>query len=1054
MSDRADVPLDPADWQRAREILADLLDQPPGGRAAALDAACAGKPGLRAEIESLLRAHSRADGFLDTLDTGAAAALIEAAGDDLEVDDVVGPYRIAGRLGRGGMGVVHRAVDTRLGRAVALKVLPWQLSRNEHARQRLIDEARAAAALNHPNIGVIHEIGETDSGRTYIAMACYEGRTLRDLIGDGPMPPARAVPVARQIAAGLAAAHAGGITHRDIKPSNVMVSADGATRIVDFGIAIVAGAGPADGVNAATIPYMSPEQSRADGTVGHATDVWSLGVVIHEMLMGERPFRGGSDTDLIRAIRNGDAAPLTGVPAALRTLLERCLARDPEARPTAAALTERLREVEASIRPRPGAGTRTLVATLVVLLLAVWIFVRSGGDPAVAGAEASIAVLPFVPVSPDTSLDRTGRDLVVTLSSTLREAGGLPMVDASTVLARLDSGRAANSHDDWLERARQLGAHRIVHGTLLLAGGTLRVDAALSEIGGTQVAHVSATAAPHDLGALSDSLTSALLRQVWRREARTLPDQSSLTTRPLPALRAYLEGEQALARSDYVTATAAFERALRADTSFWFAYWRSLYPRVREGVPPADSAAMRQVFERRATFPRADRLLLDSRLAPDRRTRQSLLNEVTRDFPHYWPGWFDHANHLIHFGPFDGSSYDQARAALERVVELNPGFIPAWDHLFWIAVIQRDTSLARVTRGRGGVSPMEPVYRALHEILLAGGQLPDSTARRIEAIAGRASAPGTLEQAATGFLPFGFFEAQVEYAELVANRVAVPAIAAEYRWGRAAGWAARGAWDSAFVDLDRAVRITPGERMSGRAYGLAVLGAVLGSIDVDTAARRRPDFDRLLDDPPSAEVVAQRAWLDGVLGALRREPAAVAAATRGVVASGSAHRSMLEQSLAALGRYARGDTAGAAASLADLEARNADRALHLRFGADHPFVPAIHRMLASDWLIASGDTAAAAHLLTWHEAILWSEFYPVEVANRVAEPIALLRRARIEEAFQRHGPARVHYLAFLDRYDSPPRAHAAWSAEAVEALGRVSADPDRRLDPGGPSTGK
>jgi hypothetical protein len=161
---------------------------------------------------------------------------------------------------------------------------------------------------------------------------------------------------------------------------------------------------------------------------------------------------------------------------------------------------------------------------------------------------------------------------------------------------------------------------------------------------------------------------------------------------------------------------------------------------------------------------------------------------------------------------------------------------------------------------------------------------------------------------------------------------------------------------------------------------------------------------------------------------------------------------MLEQSLDALGRYASGDTAGAAASLADLEARNADRAFHLRFGADHPFVPAIHRMLASEWLIATGDTAAAAHLLTWHEAILWSDFYPVEIANRVAEPIALLRRARIEEAHQQHGPARAHYLAFLDRYDSPPRAHAAWSAEAIEALGRVS--PDRPLDPGGPSAGK
>jgi hypothetical protein len=223
-----------------------------------------------------------------------------------------------------------------------------------------------------------------------------------------------------------------------------------------------------------------------------------------------------------------------------------------------------------------------------------------------------------------------------------------------------------------------------------------------------------------------------------------------------------------------------------------------------------------------------------------------------------------------------------------------------------------------------------------------------------------------------------------------------------------------------------------------RGYGLATLGAVLGPVLPESAARLRPDVADART-PATAEQAAELVWLDGVLAGLRADSTALAAAVAALAESTSTFSTMLARSLAAFTLLARGDTAAAARALAELEAENADVALHTQFGADHPFVPSIHRMAASGWLLAAGDTATAARLLTWHEAVL-SSGYPVEVASRVAEPIALFRRARIEEARQQSGPARQHYHAFLERYDWPPAAHAGWTAAAVEALARLGRD--------------
>ena len=205
----------------------------------------------------------------------------------------LGPYTILAELGHGGMGVVYTAQDPRLKRQVAIKLLTPDLTRDETAKQRFLQEAQAASALDHPNICTIFEVNETDDGQLYLVMAYYDGETLKERIERGALPVDEAVDIATQVGHGLAKAHTAGIVHRDIKPANVMVTADGTVKILDFGLAKLAGTEgiTQTGTTVGTVAYMSPEQARGE-EVDHRTDIWSLGVVFYEMLSGQQPFEG------------------------------------------------------------------------------------------------------------------------------------------------------------------------------------------------------------------------------------------------------------------------------------------------------------------------------------------------------------------------------------------------------------------------------------------------------------------------------------------------------------------------------------------------------------------------------------------------------------------------------------------------------------------------------------------------------------------------------------------------------------------------------------------
>jgi tetratricopeptide (TPR) repeat protein len=250
------------------------------------------------------------------------------------IGKTVSHYRILAKLGEGGMGVVYKAEDFKLKRTVALKFLPAGSTRDPEAKERFVREAQAASALEHPNICNIHEIDETEDGQLFIAMACYEGESLREKIARGPLKLEEALDIAAQVALGLAKAHEHGIVHRDIKPANILMTDDGRAQIVDFGLAKLAHEPGLTrmGSTTGTIAYMSPEQTRGED-VDSRTDIWSLGVVLYEMVTGRRPFRGDHEHAILYSVINEQPEPMTALRTAVPKELERICGKAMAKRP-------------------------------------------------------------------------------------------------------------------------------------------------------------------------------------------------------------------------------------------------------------------------------------------------------------------------------------------------------------------------------------------------------------------------------------------------------------------------------------------------------------------------------------------------------------------------------------------------------------------------------------------------------------------------------------------------------------------------------------------------
>src|ERR1041385_3604240 len=336
---------DPQRWQRVKEVFEGALERHGAERESFLDRECGDQADVRKEVESLLRSYEVAGSFMESSAVAQAADSLAGAEQKLAAGQRVKHYQIVNLVGEGGMGEVYLATDTTLGRRVALKVLPAFVSKDPDRLRRFTQEARAASRLTHPNVCVVHEIGETDDGRPFIAMEYVEGVTLRQRMRSQSMKLGDVLDVAIRIADALTAAHEAGIVHRDIKPENIVIRPEGYVKILDFGLAKLTerhkGAihatmstllfNSSPGTVIGTAAYMSPEQARGI-PVDERTDIWGLGVVLYEMASGHPPFTGETATDVVVAIVERDQPPISryveGTPPELERIVKKALRKD------------------------------------------------------------------------------------------------------------------------------------------------------------------------------------------------------------------------------------------------------------------------------------------------------------------------------------------------------------------------------------------------------------------------------------------------------------------------------------------------------------------------------------------------------------------------------------------------------------------------------------------------------------------------------------------------------------------------------------------------------
>jgi len=331
-------------WQRIKAIFNSAQDRPPAERADFLNEVCRDDPSVREEVEALLTADAGNDDFLSYPAYEFAAGMLAGEPSEFRAGERIGRFEILCSLGAGGMGQIYLAHDANLGRKIALKLIAREFATDKRRVHRFEQEAHAASALNHPNVCVIHDVGRTETGRNFIAMEYIQGITLRDQLARGTFKPLEALQVTLQVGAALASAHAIGIVHRDIKPENIMVRPDGYVKVVDFGLAKLTEALPEQRKSGdentqvlteprtlmGTVKYMSPEQLR-EGPVDERTDIWSLGIVLYEMLTGSTPFDARSGNDSVALILAPEPPGLAfpdEVPPRLREIVRKALEKD------------------------------------------------------------------------------------------------------------------------------------------------------------------------------------------------------------------------------------------------------------------------------------------------------------------------------------------------------------------------------------------------------------------------------------------------------------------------------------------------------------------------------------------------------------------------------------------------------------------------------------------------------------------------------------------------------------------------------------------------------
>jgi serine/threonine-protein kinase len=727
----------PERWKQVDQILQDALERPPVERGAFLAESCRGDEELRREVESLLAFHARAESFIESPPAEVAADWLAVK--DSRVGEVIGHYRLLRRIGRGGMGEVYLAQDTRLERQVALKLLPPRFAEDPRRIQRFRQEARAISALNHPNIITIYEIGETgeaSGGAHFIATEFIEGRTLRDLIRDGRVDPSEALEITIQAAGALSAAHAAGITHRDIKPENIMLRPDGYVKVLDFGLAKLNDRQAAarfdevetdPGIVLGTVSYMSPEQARGLETDGRS-DIFSLGVVLYEMLTARRPFLGETLADVLASLLDRDPLPLAAhdanSPGELQPLIDQMLAKDASRRSQSAGeLRRALKLVKKKLpapedfttreysgesllmrrlgRARPTDEYKTVVDTptrgletsslsvrfsrffrspgrLTLAILAVtavivgailWRHWAPGGSRVDA-----IAVLPFKPVvagARDEALEMGLTDTLITRLSSLKNVVVRP-IGAVRPYARLDQ--------DPLEAGRALKAQAVLDGSIQKIDNRVRVTARLLRVADGGLIWSRQFVEPWtDIFAVQDAISQRVASDMMAPlTGQERSDLSRNYTSDPAAYKLYLDGRHEWGKrtpDGMRKSVEFFQQAIDKDPRYALAY-------VGKADAYATLASYRIVAPREAIPIAKDAatqaLSIDDRLAEAHATLGKLLTDYYWDWEHSEREFrlaielkpnYSNAHHwystlLAHLGRFD-EAVREANRALE-----------------------------------------------------------------------------------------------------------------------------------------------------------------------------------------------------------------------------------------------------------------------------------------------------------------------------------------------------------------------------------------------------
>ena len=446
-------------------------------------------------------------------------------------------FTILEKLGEGGMGVVYKAADAKLERTVALKFLSDEALGSDDMKVRLVQEAKSAAALDHPNICTIYEIIDAD-GHTFISMAYLEGRTLREIAAERPLPAEKILDIAIQATAGLDHAHAKGFVHRDVKSANIMVAPGGRVTITDFGLAKQKGKADVsrESTTVGTIAYMSPEQTEG-GDVDHRSDIWSLGVVLYELATGTVPFSGNYDEAIVYSILNTEPEPISarrsGLPTELEHIVMKAMAKDPDARyPSATDMLAELKALQMKLVAGVGpAGAKNkahfgaltgwvLGAALAITLTfqAVGFFSRA---PEVAAVE-SIAVFPFENIRANPDDDWLARDLAEVLTYRLSELPTIRVIDRLQIVRALEQLQVETAgvgiETMSLRASGSLSATLSLVGSYRTYGDSIRVTARLVETETAAVVPLLQETYPRsDVTAMQTDVVGRIVRRVQER---------------------------------------------------------------------------------------------------------------------------------------------------------------------------------------------------------------------------------------------------------------------------------------------------------------------------------------------------------------------------------------------------------------------------------------------------------------------------------------------------------------------------------------------------------